>query len=471
MKGYNMSEQGLTLKKRLFFGIGDFYGGGAFQLINLVYAIFLTDTVGLSMAYVGPIFLIGKLWDAITDPLMGYISDNTNSRYGRRRLYFVIGSFSVLISMILLWFPFGFETQIAKFMAATITFMLFNTAYTIVMVPYVAHGAELAKTYNDRTKLNFTRLMFSLLGALISSVLPLSIINAFPEQKNGYLAMGILFAFIYAGCVFMVFFAKADEEVVVKKRKKINFIEQYKRIISIKSFRYYILMFIFANLGSDIITIMVAYYATYFLLRAKLTSAIVAVAFITAILFTPVWSIVAQRKDKKFAYIMGVVIRVLIGPMIFFLPSSASPLLLYVLIFFLNIGISSTIFIPHAMFADISDVGEFVTKEKIEGQLSGIVTFTRKLSAGIGIFLVTSLLSVVGYIEPIGNEVVVQSEQVLLTMRLLLSIVPTLLVVIGGYYCIKNPVTKKRHRILSSYLDDPNSINNEELRDLHDHLV
>src|SRR6056297_2904047 len=84
-------HQRLPLKTKILFGAGDIFGGGAFNIINFFYAIFLTDVIGLNMIFVSPIFLIGKFWDAITDPVMGSITDRTNSRFGRRRPYFLAG--------------------------------------------------------------------------------------------------------------------------------------------------------------------------------------------------------------------------------------------------------------------------------------------------------------------------------------------------------------------------------------------
>jgi len=85
---------------KFFFGFGDVYGGGVFNIINFFYAIFLTDVVKIPPVYASTIFFVGKIWDAITDPIMGYISDRTKSRWGRRRPYFLFGVPFIFLSLI-----------------------------------------------------------------------------------------------------------------------------------------------------------------------------------------------------------------------------------------------------------------------------------------------------------------------------------------------------------------------------------
>lgn len=449
----------LSLKTKLFYALGDVFGGGGFQLINFYYTFYLTDTLGLNMIYVGPVILIGKVWDAITDPIMGYISDNTDTKYGRRRPYFIIGSFAVLISFILLWYPLGVDSQLWKFVFSCIAYILFSTAFTITMVPYIAFGADLTESYDERTSLNFARLMFSLFGSLLAATVPLSIVNSLPTKQDGYFIMGIVFAIIFAICVFAVFFAGEEPPYKKTAKQPFNFKVQYIELFKIKTFRNYVLMFILANLGSDIISAMIPYYTKYYLAREGLTSIILAITFLTTIIFVPVWTIVARRKDKKYAYLGGVIIRLITGPIIFLLAGNVSIMMLFPIIVLLNTGIASNVFIPHAMFADIADVMEFIKGEQITGQLSGINTFCRKLSAGIGLFAVTTFLAIMGYVK---SEIYIQqSASVLISIKLMLSIVPTLLILVGGYFCYKIPLTRDIHTRIRLYIDARREENSE----------
>ncbi|MCK9549113.1 MAG: MFS transporter, partial [Sphaerochaeta sp.] len=84
-------ERKVGMKTLVAYGLGDMYGGGAFMIVGMLFLFYLTEVVGLSPALAGLVFGIGKVWDAVSDPLMGYLSDRTRSRYGRRRVYFLAG--------------------------------------------------------------------------------------------------------------------------------------------------------------------------------------------------------------------------------------------------------------------------------------------------------------------------------------------------------------------------------------------
>ena len=128
---------------KMAYAAGDIYGGGSFLVVGLLILVFLTDVEGLSGTLAGLIILIGKVWDAITDPFMGVLSDRTRSRFGRRRVYFLFGSIPVLLSWIMLWYSFGITGDTIKFIYYTIAYIFFSTAFTIVMVPYNAILAEM----------------------------------------------------------------------------------------------------------------------------------------------------------------------------------------------------------------------------------------------------------------------------------------------------------------------------------------
>ena len=124
-----------TMKNVFSYAVGDLYGGGAFFIIGALFLVFLTDVAKINPALAGTIILVGKIWDAITDPSMGYISDNTRSKFGRRRIYFLLGIVPIFLSWVLLWSSFGLQSDVGKFIYYLLVYLLFNTVFTMVMVP------------------------------------------------------------------------------------------------------------------------------------------------------------------------------------------------------------------------------------------------------------------------------------------------------------------------------------------------
>ena len=99
-------ERKVGMKTLVAYGMGDMYGGGAFMIVGMLFLFYLTEVVGLSPALAGMVFGIGKVWDAVSDPLMGYLSDRTRSRFGRRRVYFLAGIVPIALSFIILCLAF-----------------------------------------------------------------------------------------------------------------------------------------------------------------------------------------------------------------------------------------------------------------------------------------------------------------------------------------------------------------------------
>ena len=125
-----------SLRRKLAFASADIFGGGSFNIINFLYPGFLALTVGLSPYWIGLIMLIARIWDAVTDPLMGYISDRTQSRWGKRRIYLIFASPLILVSMYLLFFPYNISDLGLRITAVLTSYLLFTTVQTAVMIPY-----------------------------------------------------------------------------------------------------------------------------------------------------------------------------------------------------------------------------------------------------------------------------------------------------------------------------------------------
>ncbi len=109
------SERPVKIRNMLAYGFGEFYGGGSFVVISLLFIFFLADIVGISPFYAGLIVMIGKGWDAISDPFMGHLSDNMKSRYGRRRIFFLIGVIPVAVAFLMLWISVRFDSELSNF--------------------------------------------------------------------------------------------------------------------------------------------------------------------------------------------------------------------------------------------------------------------------------------------------------------------------------------------------------------------
>src|SRR5512147_2158742 len=193
----NSSEK-LSIWQKLGYGVGDFYGGGAGTLISFFYLVFLTDVVRISPGLAGVVILVSKVYDAITDPFEGVISDRTRTRLGRRRPYLLAGILLVFLSFFLLFYPAIIASETGRFVFVLATYLFFSTVVSIVTLNYSALQAELTLDYNERTSLATFRIFFSTVSSILCALLPLEIVKAFPDVRTGWIVTGIVFGLLFS---------------------------------------------------------------------------------------------------------------------------------------------------------------------------------------------------------------------------------------------------------------------------------
>jgi oligogalacturonide transporter len=196
--GTQQSEEKLSLWRKIGFGLGDIFGGGSGVVISFYYLYFLTDVVRINPALAGTAFLISKIYDAITDPFEGLLTDRTRTRLGRRRPYLLAGILLIFLSFFVLWYPVSFASEMGRFAFTLGAYLFFSTVVSIVMVSYNALASEMSLDYHERTSISTSRIFFSTVSSILSAVLPLEIVKLFPDVRSGYIAMGLIFGAFYA---------------------------------------------------------------------------------------------------------------------------------------------------------------------------------------------------------------------------------------------------------------------------------
>ena len=254
---------------KLAYGAADIYGGGSFLIISILYLVFLTDIVGLNPALAGSIPMIGKIWDAITDPIMGNIVDRTQSKYGAKRFYLLIGSFAGAITFAMMWISISASTNTLYFFYL-LMYILFSTGFTIVMVPYNALLPDMVSDYTQRSAFTMYRMIFSALAAILAGLVPNMIVNNFgATPAQGFLIMGIIFGFIFFLSIFFTF-AKTWEAAlpVVKTPLSESFRESFS-VFRNRSFRLYLGVFLFGQGSSDFVTTLIIYFLAVVLRQSQ----------------------------------------------------------------------------------------------------------------------------------------------------------------------------------------------------------
>lgn len=399
-------EKKTGMAARLAYGAADIYGGGAFVIISTFYTVFLTKAMGMSPALAGTIPLIGKIWDAITDPIMGNITDRTKSRFGAKRFYLLIGSLASAITFFLMWVNFTSDSTMAQYLFYVAMYMLFSTGFTIVMVPYNALLPDMIDDYMVRAKFSGVRTICSTFGAILAGLIPTIMIT---ENTNPVLYRNVaaIFAVIFLIVILITFAGTWEKE---KPVVKISFKESFTQSFTVyknRSFKIFIAIFLCGQGAADFVTGLAVYYVDDVLNAygggnfTKLMAVILLAQFVGTIIF----SMLMNKTSKKFPILVGFPIRIVATvAMLFFSYEGANFLIILLLSFVIGIGMAGSSVTIYAILADMADVDELITSINRPGTCSGMATFVRKIATGFSSAIIGLLLSAVGYSEVLANE-------------------------------------------------------------------
>ncbi len=474
-------KQSPPLYVKIIYGTGDMFGSGAMNLIGFYYLIFLTDVMGIRPGFAGIVFLISKAWDAVSDPLMGVISDNTRSRFGRRRPYFFAGFFLIILSLILLWTPVSLESTAARFLYVLFTYLLFSSVLTLVLVPYSALMPELSSDYDERTVIHSFRVVSGMISTVLCAVLPMVIVRAFSDIGTGYTVMGAAFGLFYA-VPFLLMSFLVPENPSLHTRTRFSF-KTFLQPIRIRSFRILVLIYIGAFITIDILAVLYAYFMTYVLARPEDLTLILGTLIVTQIFAIPFYTLISRRLGKNRTFFLAVIVWI-VSVVVLSNVGAQWPLwAIMIVCVFLGFGLCGGAMLPWAMFPDTTDVGELVYKRRIEGSFSGIMTFFRKASSAVAIFIVSLVLEASGYIQPetpaiaaagvVSPQTAVQPDSVITAIRVLISAAPICFLSIAAAAALRYPLTAELHGKLRRYLTrrKEDSSAEEELEELKAKLL
>ncbi len=436
-----LSSDYIPITEKIAYGLGGLMDGGGVALMACVMLNYMTNALGIAMGIASTIMMVSKAWDAVTDPLMGIISDGTRSKFGRRKPYMVFGGFCLIIAMFLLFAPigdFGFSTT-AKIVYILIMYIVWNTCSTITQVPYTSMSSDISPDFKERNNANTVKLVFTALSSGLAYLVPLLLLEAYTAPDSSmlppitgmqfWILMGCIFGISFGGGLIVCGFAvkeriKVDESQIKARFNLKTYIEPFKN----KSYKWHIAMYVTAFMCMDIIAALAVFYTVDVWRGAELfgmpfsSMFIVAPLMVAAVIAFPVVRVYMDKKDKQSAFRMGLPLYIASGLMLaLFDPSWTPPILVVIAALLMGFGFGGAQMMPWIVFPDTLDVAELSTGNRPTGSYSGMMTLVRKLAGAMGVWIVGLVLGAAGYIESTYDETVIQSAQVLITIRLLLG--------------------------------------------------
>jgi sugar (glycoside-pentoside-hexuronide) transporter len=457
-----ISTEKLSLWRKLGYGLGDIYGGGSGVVISFYYLIFLTDVVRLNPALAGTVILISKVYDAITDPFEGLIADRTRTRLGRRRPYLLAGIPLVFLSFLALFYPVDFDQEMQRFIFVIFSYLFFSTVVSIVMLNYNALQAEMTLDYDERTSLSSMRIFFSTFASILAALLPLEIVDMFPNVRQGYVAMGLSFGALFALPFIFTVWAARERPEFQRPPQKFDWRQAFIEPFKMRTFVYALMMYLLAFVAIDTVSSIVVYYMKYYLGRGDEASYVNGTLLVAQVLALPFYAWLSKRTNKRRGYIVGAVIWMVAMLLSFLIVPGGPAFAVYVFATVVGIGTGGIVVMMYAIFPDIPDVDELKTGERREGIYAALVTFVRKLSSALAIFAVSNAIAIAGYVQPVetvtgGVTRLIEQPQspgFILVLRVVFAVVPVVLLAGALFFAARYPLTSEVHQRLNTLLAD-----------------
>ncbi|MFO8125435.1 MFS transporter, partial [Yoonia sp.] len=255
----------LSFQEKLTYGLGDVaHSAGPGTIVPFWYLFFLTDIARLKPGLAGLTILIGGIWDAINDPLVGLWSDRTRTRWGRRRPFLLFGALPYGVTFALMWWVPPIEDQLLKALYFALIYILFDTAVTIVSCPYYALTPELTLDHDERTSLTSYRMFISIIAGLITAIGFSLVLDAAPDERTAFWVMGLLSSAVFVTTILVAFFG-TRERAGFQAEAPARPLESLRFVLRNRDWRYTVGMRILSWIPVDVASAVFAYFLIYWI--------------------------------------------------------------------------------------------------------------------------------------------------------------------------------------------------------------
>ena len=442
--------QKLTLKTRLGYGIGDIAICLYWSGVGLYLLYFYTDVVGISPSLAGLIYGIGMLWDAVTDPFMGYVAERTRTKWGVYRPYLLFGNVPLALSFVLLFWVPPFEGAML-FSFLLLTNLLHRTCFTIVSVPFSSLTPRITSDSQERTNLTGFRMLGAQTGTNLMALLAFPIIFwvGGEDESSGFLVLGAI-AGITALAIHAVTFmtVKEPENDLGIERVGGSLAEAAQAVAKNGPFWLVFSATLIVGITTIFFGNNLIYYTKYALNLHEYQGTILFTSGIIAFLSIPIWWVISNRIGKKLTWLISSSITLIALVSFYVYPiSQLNELLL--LVGFIGFGSGAGGILFWSMLPDTIEYGEVHTGVRSESSLYGFMTFAQKGSIAFAIIILGLVLDAIGFQ---ANEI--QTESTIADMKAIMTLIPIVgiassLVIIYFY-----PIDAKMHKELLRQLKE-----------------
>ena len=479
-----------TILPMINYSYANMYMGGAGYIISMYFTVFLTDVVNLSLNQAGIVVMLATVWDAVTDPVMGIITDRTRAASGKHRRYLLWGIPIMVISYTLLWNSYGLSGS--KAMAYfVIVYMLYKTAYTVIGVPHTAMLPELAPEYNLRTQYNSVGYLFNSAGMMPAFGIVVVILAAFGSNDNitsvskaPFLVIGIVLSIFFGIAVFLTYSKTREPSSLDNKVDRLDvkyIIREYVLVFKNRSFRQYFFMSLAYQFATGFYANSKVYYIKYLANQYSKYALFNAVAGVAEAAAFPLnYALTMKHGKKKCGNIVtplmvaGLAIGLIMqsGGSFFWSALMMLSMLLY------PFGMSGLGFVSTNIFPDLTDVDELITGRRREGVIATFSTLIKKSISGVMAALVGFTLQGFGLItgdtvsdyEKATGQLFAQSASAVTGVRICVAVIPIVAALISLILLKRFRMTKDDHTMIRAAIATKHKYGNVTLSSEEKHI-
>jgi glycoside/pentoside/hexuronide:cation symporter, GPH family len=434
-----MEKKRLSLGTKLGFGVCDLGGNLFFTLIGFYALKYITDVTLLAPALAGTALLVGKIWDAVIDPFIGFLSDRTKSKLGRRRPWMLGGTVSLIFLMILMFTNPHIQSQGWLFMWIVCIYCLMVTAYSVINIPYGALTPELSPDYDEQTTLNAFRMSFAVIGTFCGAGLALMIVGMFTNVDMGWMVMGgVMGAIVSVTALITIITVKEPARAPAEAADQKGFLKTYAAALKNKPFMIALITYALHMCGTSMIMAALAYYFDYIYAGAGNMQIALVCLLVPALACIPLWTVVSKKIGKRLAYNLGMALFAAAVITFFILGNGRGPIVIYVCMLFGGIGFSTNYVMPFAIIPDTVELDYAQTGVRREGAFYGLWNLIQQIGQAFGNAMVGWTLALFGYVANVD-----QTASAKLGIRLLVGPLAGIFIIAGVVALSFYPITRK----------------------------
>ncbi|GGI03799.1 MFS transporter [Egicoccus halophilus] len=423
-----------TLSRRTYLGyaVGS-VGTGVFATVpGLLLLTFLVRQLQVPPALAGLVILLPRLWDVVTDPLVGSLSDRTRSRLGPRRPWLLAGALTLPVAFALLFRVPELAGRPAAVYVLGV-YVLGTTAFTIFQVPYVAMPAEMTQDYHERTTILSWRVALLTVGILLAGGLAPEIVAAGGGGRDGYARMGLAIGAVLLTALLACFLGTRAAPVAAPVATTASFRQQLRAAGDNRPFLLLLACFVVQALGIGAMLAGVDFFAAYVLGDPGQTSILFVCLVGPALVTMPLWAWVGHRFGKRAGWVTCSLVFAAGGLSLV----TASPQrlwLVYLQVVVMGTAYAGTQLFPFAMLPDAISLDTARSGLRRAGAHTGVWTAGEKGGMAIGPAVYAGILALTGFVETESGAIVDQPSSAVTGVLLGFALVPPLLVVSGLWF-------------------------------------